>query len=105
MAHENSGGAGCAPQPSVEDTTTPETQVEITTVGSQVQVVSTTVLVPAHFKTSDTEEENLDSKEIYLTPESEAAITATKVTGSWFASEGDNDFAGSCGGTYELVKD
>ncbi len=102
-AHENSGGPGCAPQPSVTSNMTAETDVTIKTVGSQVQVLSTTVLVPAHFRTSDSDE-NLDSKELYLTPENEEAVTASKITGFWFASEGANDFAGNCGGTYELIK-
>jgi hypothetical protein len=98
-AHEASG-SGCAPRPSVANTTTPETAVAIKKVQDQLQLSAATVLIPAHFRYSVDRSDGLDATQLFLTA---GSTSADQVTGSWFA-KGNLNTAVDLAGTFRLTR-
>lgn len=91
-------GTGCAPAPSVTSTTVAGVLVNIHIAQKQIQVNSTTILMPAHIRYSSNAADILDSRKILLNSEN---ITSTSITGTWKA---DGPGGIDAGGKFVLTK-
>jgi hypothetical protein len=78
-------GAHCPPSPVVTSTTTAAMPVAVNQVSSQLRVVGTTVLIPAHFQYASSQDA-IDGTELVLRPQS---LGEASSNGTWSAKGRD----------------
>ncbi len=99
-AHEASG-FGCAPPPSVVNSSTPSTSASIKALQNQLTVTAGSVLIPAHFQYSSTQSDALDTTRLLLSP---TQIGSDVISGTWQAFPASSSSAVVCLGTFTLTR-